>query len=78
MNRGGTKHDFAFARTHKNYESHSAIVIEVGQDSDGPFALLIGGNEGNSIRRTLVRLTAAGLIRQRALNPFICVIQTLK
>ena len=78
MNRGGTKRDFAFARTHKNYESHSAIVTEVGQDSDGPFALLIGGNEGNSIRRTLVRLTAAGLIRQRAMNPFICVIQTLK
>lgn len=77
-NRGGTTHDFAFARTHKNYESHSAIVTEVGQDSEGPFALVIGGNEGNSIRRTVVRLTAAGLIRQRAVNPFICVVKTLK
>ena len=77
-NRGGTTHDFAFAKTHKNYQSHSAIVVEVGQDADGGFALVIGGNEGNSIRRTVVRLTAGGLIKQRASNPFICVIETLK
>ena len=77
-NRGGTTHDFAFARTHRNYQSHSAIVVEVGQDADGGFALVIGGNEGNSIRRTVVRLKSGGLIKQRASNPFICVIETLK
>jgi hypothetical protein len=77
-NRGGTKHDFAFARTHRNYTSHSAIVTEIGQDAAGGFAVTIGGNEGNSIRQTLVRLTPAGFIRQRTVNPFICVIKTLK
>ena len=77
-NRGGTNHDFAFARTHKNYTSHSAIVVEVGQDATGRFALTIGGNEGNSIRRTIVRLTSQGFIKQRTSNPFICVIKNLK
>jgi hypothetical protein len=77
-NRGGTKHDFSFARTHKNYQSHSAIVTEVGQDASGGFALVIGGNEGNSIRRTIVRLDAQGFIKQRTTNPFICVVKDLK
>jgi len=77
-NRGGTKHDFAFARTHKNYASHSAIVAEIGTDSLGGFALTIGGNEGNSIRRTVVRLNSQGFIRQRINNPFIAIIKTLK
>jgi hypothetical protein len=77
-NRGGSKHDFAFARTHTNYISHSAIIVEVGHDTDGGFALTIGGNEGNSIRRTLLRLDAKGFIKQRAANPFICLIKDLK
>lgn len=77
-NRGGTTHDFAFASTHKNYTSHSAIVTEIGQDSAGGFALTVGGNEGNSIRKTVVRLNAAGRIKQRLSNPFICLVKTLK
>lgn len=77
-NRGGATHDFAFARTHKNYTSHSALVIETGQDTSGGFALTIGGNEGNSIRRTIVRLNAQGFIKQRTNNPFICIIKNLK
>lgn len=77
-NRNGTTHNFAFARTHKNYESHSAIVVETGVDANGGFALTIGGNEGNSVRRTVVRLTSQGFIKQRTNNPFICVIKTLK
>jgi hypothetical protein len=77
-NRLGTTHDFAFARTHKNYASHSAIVAEIGQDSNGGFALTIGGNEGNSVRRTIVRLTTQGFIKQRKNNPFISVIKNLK
>jgi hypothetical protein len=77
-NRGGNKFDFDFARTHKSYVSHSAIVVETGVDSKGPFALTIGGNEGDSIRRTIVRLSNGGLIKQRPSNPFICVIEDLK
>jgi hypothetical protein len=77
-NRNGTSHDYAYARTHRNYESHSAIVVETGQDTTGRYALTIGGNEGNSIRRTVVRLNQQGFIKQRDVNPFICVIKTLK
>lgn len=77
-NRNGTTHTFAFARTHRNYQSHSAIVVEIGQDSTSRYALTIGGNEGNSIRRTIVRLNPAGFIKQRPHNPFICVIKDLK
>ncbi len=77
-NRGGTTHDFDFARTHKNYASHSAIVAEIGLDSNGGFALTIGGNEGNSVRRTVVRLNTQGFIKQRTNNPFICIIKNLK
>lgn len=77
-NRGGTTHDFPFARTHKNYASHSAIVVEIGHDSAGGFALTIGGNEGDSVRRTVVRLNPQGFIKQRTNNPFICIIKNLK
>lgn len=78
-NRGGTTFDFAHARRNQRYQSHSAIVVEIGRDSrDGRFAVTIGGNEGNSIRRTVVPLTSAGFIKPRTSNPFISVIKTLK
>ena len=77
-NRGGHSFDFDFAKTHTSYESHSVIVIEVGQDTKGRFAFCVGGNESDSIRRTVVRLDSKGFIRQREGNPFICVIQNLK
>lgn len=77
-NRGGTNHDFAFARTHKNYTSHSVIVIETGTDNQGRFAFCIGGNESDSVRRTTVRLAPQGFIKQRPNNPFICVVKNLK
>jgi hypothetical protein len=77
-NRNGARFSFDHARTHSQYASHSVIVIEIGQDSESPFALCIGGNEGDAIRRTVVRLTPQGLVRQRGRNPFICVIKTLK
>lgn len=77
-NRTGTKHDYDFARKNADYNSHSAIVVEVGTDSAGRYALTIGGNEGDSIRRKVVRLTPNGFIKQRDNNPFICVIQNLK
>ena len=77
-NRGGTTHDFNFARTHRNYASHSAIVVETGNDSEGRYALTIGGNEGNSVRQTVVRLTQQGFIKQRVNNSFICLVKDLK
>jgi hypothetical protein len=77
-NRGGSTHGFDFARTHKSYPSHSAIVVEVGVDAQGGFALTIGGNESDSIRSKIVRLNNKGLIKQRDNSPFICVIEDLK
>lgn len=77
-NRGGATFTFAHATTHSQYPSHSVIVVEIGQDADGPFAFCIGGNEGDAIRRTIVRLTPEGLIRRRGRNPFICLVKTLK
>lgn len=77
-NRGGNRFDFDFARTHSSYESHSIIVIEVGQDTKGRFAFCVGGNEQDSVRRTVVRLDSKGLIKQREGNPFICVVKNLK
>jgi hypothetical protein len=77
-NRAGNTFDFPFARKNTNYLSHSAIVVKVDQDADGMFALTIGGNEGNSIRQTIVRLTPQGFVQQRTKNPFICILKTLK
>lgn len=77
-NRGGTRFSFSFARTHRNYRSHSVIVVEIGQDTKGRFALCIGGNESDSIRRTVIRLDAHGFIKQRDGNPFICLVKNLK
>jgi hypothetical protein len=77
-NRGGTSFNFAHARANRNYQSHSAIVVETGIDALGSYALTIGGNESDSIRRVRVALTAAGVIKPRSTNPYICVIKTLK
>lgn len=77
-NRGKKTVTFAFARKNAQYQSHSIIVIEVGQDTAGRFAFCVGGNEGDSVRRTVVRLDAKGLIKPRTGNPFISVIETLK
>jgi hypothetical protein len=75
-NRSGNSYDFAFARTHKAYESHSAVVIEVGSDTKGKYLRTIGGNESDSVGLKEVRLSASG----KVLNPsgvYISVIETL-
>jgi hypothetical protein len=77
-NRGGTKFDFEHARRNSQYKSHSVIVVEIGQDEDGRFAFCIGGNESDSVRSTVVRLTPQGFVLQRGRNPFICVIKNMK
>lgn len=77
-NRDGNSYTYAHAKAQKSYFSHTAIVIEVGADSQGGYAMTVGGNESDSVRRKLVRLNASGFIKQRPTNPYICVIQTLK
>jgi hypothetical protein len=77
-NRSGNKFTYDYARTHSAYESHSAIVVEVGVDHDGHYLMTIGRNESDSIRRKLIRLNKKGLIIQREVNPYIYVIQDLK
>ena len=73
-NRRGNKFDFAFARTHAHYQSHSVLLSK----SDGMprvvFPFCVGGNENDSVRRSVIRLNSNGFIKQRSGNPFICVI----
>jgi len=76
-NRNGHTFDYDYAKTHSAYESHSAIVIETGHDSNGNYLLTVGGNEGDSVGKKLLRLTTRGLIKQRPNSPYICVIQNL-
>jgi len=77
-NRGTNRFDFNTAKRETRYESHSVIVVEIGQDGDGRFALCIGGNESNSVRDSKVRLSPQGFILQRGRSPFISVIKNLK
>lgn len=74
-NRGGATRDFAFAKANRNYESHSRIIVQVAQDDSGPFAVAIGGNEGNTVARNVVRLTPAGKVKQRHASPYISLVR---
>jgi len=75
-NRGGNSFDFDHAAKHKAYDSHSAIVMEVGADNRGLYLRTIGGNESDSVGMKEVRLTAAGRVRN-ADGLYIAVIETL-
>lgn len=77
-NRNNSTFDYDYARTHEHYESHSAIVIETGEDSNGRYLLTIGGNESDSIRMKEIRLDHNGLVINRTVNPYILIIETLK
>jgi hypothetical protein len=77
-NRGGSTFTFAHAKAHDSYQSHSAIVVETGTDTLGRYALTIGGNESDSVRRVRVALKPDGTIKPRTNNPYIAVIKTLK
>jgi hypothetical protein len=66
------------ARTLESYDSHGAIVVELIERAGKRYAITVGGNEGDSVRRTEVELTRSGHVRQRSVNPYICVIQNLK
>lgn len=75
-NRSGHRFTFNFAAQNTGYESHSAVVVEVGVDNAGKYLRTIGGNEGDSVGLKEVRLDARGRVK----NPdglFICAIETL-
>lgn len=75
-NRGGNKFTFDFAARNKAYESHSAIVVEVGADTLGKYLRTIGGNEGDSVGLKEVRLDADGFVKNSS-NVYIGLIETL-
>ena len=77
-NRNGGRITYKQARNRSNYISHSAIVVDLVSSNGATFALTIGGNEGNSIRKQRVRLTADGHVQQTQSNPFISVVEDLK
>lgn len=79
-NRDGNSFDFQHAASDNDYKSHSAIVVEEGQDGSGRYVRTVGGNEGNKVGDSIVRLRSSGLIRQPSSDPsyYICVIETLK
>jgi hypothetical protein len=75
-NRGSHAYDYAYARTHQQYESHSAVVIEVGYDNKGRYLRTVGGNESDSVGLKEVRLTAKGLVKNDH-GIYISIIETL-
>lgn len=77
-NRAGGKISYAQARSRSDYPSHSAIVVDLITNASGKFAVTIGGNESNSIRRQRVRLTPSGFVLQTKTDPYICVIENQK
>jgi len=76
-NRSGNSFDYDYAKTHSAYESHSAIVIEVGTDNKGKYLRSVGGNESDSIGMKEVRLNSNGLVKNPA-GLYICIIEDLK
>ena len=77
-NRSGGRIKYDQARSRADYASHSAIVVELIKKDGAGFAVTIGGNEGNSIRRQRVPLTSDGLVRQTVANPYISIVENLK
>lgn len=77
-NRNGGRITYEQARHSSDYVSHAAIVVDLVEHDGARFAMTIGGNEGNSIRRQRVALTTDGHLRQSEQNPYICVIENLK
>ncbi len=77
-NRSGNNFDFAYASTHSEYESHSAIIVARGEDHLGKYAMAVGGNESNSVRMNRIQLNDDGSVRQRTNSPFICLLKNRK
>jgi len=77
-NRPSGTFDFDFAAAHRDYPSHSAIVVARGIDHNGKFAMTVGGNERNTVGLRRVTLNASGVAVQRSDEKFISIIKDLK
>jgi hypothetical protein len=73
-NREGGTVTYAGAAGNSDYPSHSVIVVDVGQDAQGPCAITIGGNEGQSVGRTRLPLKDGRLVA-RSEDPYISIIK---
>ena len=56
------------------HDSHCVIVVDVGEDANGPCVHTIGGNEGNSVGLTRLPLNN-GLLVPRSENPYISIVK---
>lgn len=77
-NRNGGKFTYDDAARRTQYFSHSAIVVEKGEDAKGKYVRTIGGNEDHKVGTRRVPLNPDGTVKQVKENPYICVIQCLK
>jgi hypothetical protein len=74
-NRSGNHNDFAYAATHTSYESHSAIVVQIGsRETDRSVKTIGGGNESESVGMKQVVLDSNGIIRNPE-NLYVSVVQ---
>lgn len=76
-NRGGNNFDYNFARINSTYKSHSAIVVDHDTVAGVKYAVTIGGNESDGIRRKRFELDSSGILKPRPGAPLICVIENL-
>jgi hypothetical protein len=76
-NRAGNNFNYDFAAQNHQYESHSAIIIEVGVDSKGRYLRTVGGNENDSVGLKEVRLNQNSIIKNTT-GLYISIIQCLK
>lgn len=74
-NRNGGTVTYAGAAGNNDYESHCVIVVDVGQDNQGPCAITVGGNENQSVGQTRLPLSADGRLVSRSGNPYISIIK---
>jgi hypothetical protein len=74
-NRLGGSMTYAAAAGDPDYASHCAIVVDIGEDAGGPCAITIGGNEGQSVGRTRLPLSANGHLVPRNADPYISIIK---
>lgn len=75
-NRSGNSFTYDYAAKHVKYESHSAIVTEVGVDTHGGYLRTVGGNETDAVGIKEVRLNRKGFVH----NPqglYISIVETL-
>lgn len=79
FNRDGGKVTFEQARNEATFDSHSAIVVDIGEHGGEWRAIVIlGNNSDGTVGREEFELDASGRLQQRAENPFICLVENLK